>query len=332
MVSASQYPSQHPSSAAPDIVQIRKLSYEYPGLRALSNISFNVARGSVTALVGPNGAGKSTLLRCMAALEPALDGDISVDGIDVREHPRECHRRIGYLSDFYGLYDSLTVRQCLTYAALSQGLAKNAISAAVEKAAKQLQLSDKLASISKTLSRGQRQRLAIGQALIHAPALLILDEPASGLDPEARHELATLFSQLRASGMTLIVSSHILAELDEYSTHLLVIRQGCIVENRALNSDSANAQRIHISVQWSQPVEGRLVAQLTAPLGGVELVQTSAHEALFLVPPDPCAHQALLSALVLGGLPVSAFEPKQENLHQSYLRIMQSANQKGDQP
>ncbi|QJC55489.1 ABC transporter ATP-binding protein NatA [Polaromonas vacuolata] len=327
MVSATHYPF----SAASDIVQIRNLSYEDPGVRALNNLSFNVARGSVTALVGPNGAGKSTLLRCMAALEQAFDGDISVDGIDVGEQARECHRRIGYLSDFYGLYDSLSVRQCLTYAALSQGLLKNAVSSAVEQTAQQLNLSLKLDTISKTLSRGQRQRLAIGQALIHTPALLILDEPASGLDPEARHELATLFSQLRAAGMTLIVSSHILAELDEYSTHLLVIRQGCIVENRALNSDSARAERIHVSVQWAQPVESRLVAQLIAPLGGVELVQTSAHEALFLVPPEPCARQALLSALVLGGLPVSAFEPKQENLHQSYLRIMQSANQKGDQ-
>jgi ABC-2 type transport system ATP-binding protein len=161
--------------------------------------------------------------------------------------------------------------------------------------------------------------------MIHAPSLLILDEPASGLDPEARHELAALFAQLRAASITLIVSSHILAELDEYSTHMLVIRQGTIIENRALHSDYIKTERLQVRVQWAQPVDSDMVAQLTAKLGGVTFVLTNPQEAVFSLPTESSARAALLSALVLGGLPVSAFEPERENLHQSYLRTMQSA-------
>jgi ABC-2 type transport system ATP-binding protein len=95
------------------MVHVEHLVYEYPGLRALDDVSFNVAPGSITALVGPNGAGKTTLLRCMAGLEKPLDGRILVDGVDVLEHPRQVHRRIGYLSDFFGLYEAMTVRQPL---------------------------------------------------------------------------------------------------------------------------------------------------------------------------------------------------------------------------
>lgn len=307
-----------------DIVQVRNLSYEYPGIRALDDVSFTVPRASVTALVGPNGAGKTTLLRCMAALDQPLDGSIWVDGIDVLEHPRACHRRIGYLSDFFGLYAALTVRQCLTYAALSQGVAAEAAASAVQQTAERLNLSAKLDALSSDLSRGQRQRVAIGQALIHGPSLLILDEPASGLDPQARHELAALFTQLRESGMTLIVSSHILAELDEYSTHMLVIRAGRLVESRALQVDAPASGRVQVRAAWAQAVEASAVAAVVASVAGVELVHVGTDDALFAMPSDLAVRVALLQALVGAGLPVTAFSDARENLHQSYLRTMQS--------
>lgn len=308
----------------PDVVQVRNLSYEYPGVRALDNVSFTVPRGSVTALVGPNGAGKTTLLRCMAALDQPLDGDIIIDGIDVLEHPRECHRRIGYLSDFFGLYESLTVRQCLTYAAISQGLADDAAARAVQLTAERLNLVGKLDAASSLLSRGQRQRVAIGQALIHSPGLLILDEPASGLDPEARHELATLFTQLRQSGMTLIVSSHILAELDEYSTHMLVMRGGKLVESRSLIESSAFSGHTSLRASFATAVNAAQIQAAFAAVSGVELMECDAGQALFKVSPDPAARVALLRALVQAGLPVSSFADERENLHQSYLKTMQA--------
>jgi len=172
----------------------------------------------------------------------------------VLEEPRACHRRVGFLSDIYGLYDTLTVRQCLTQAARTNGVDATALPRTVAQTAERLDIIDKLEARAGELSRGQRQRVAIGQALIHAPQVLILDEPASGLDPEARYALARLFTRLQSEGMTLVVSSHILAELDEYSTHMLVLRAGKVIEHRPLDGVLSTGQRVRVDL--AVPVAG----------------------------------------------------------------------------
>ncbi|WP_238946427.1 ABC transporter ATP-binding protein [Vandammella animalimorsus] len=237
------------------LIEIDQLVFEYPGHRALDGVSLRLERGSVTALVGPNGAGKSTLLRCMAGLETPLSGQIRIDGISVIDAPRQVHRKLGYLSDFFGLYEGLRVRQCLAYAALAVGVARQQLPGRVAQVAQAMDLTALLQRRPGELSRGQRQRLAIGQAIIHSPQVLLLDEPASGLDPQARSSLAALFRQLQAQGMTLLVSSHILSELDEYSTHILSIRQGRIVSHEDLRA----------SPHWPQPAGPDAPAAADAP-------------------------------------------------------------------
>ncbi len=299
-------------------IEVSGLLFEYPGVRALDDVSFSVAEASVTALVGPNGAGKTTLLRCLAGLEEPLLGSIHVAGVDVLEEPRAVHRRIGYLSDFYGLYDALTVRQCFAHAAASHGVADEALEAAVVRTAERLGLGELLARRAAELSRGQRQRVAIGQALIHDPQVLMLDEPASGLDPEARHSLAVLFTRLAGEGMTLLVSSHILAELDEYSTHMLVMRQGRIIESKALGESVPGAQLVHVA--FAREVPG--LAQALGSIAGVRVVEAGASEATLEIAGDRGRQGEVLRELVLAGLPVSAFAEARENLHQSYLRTV----------
>ncbi|MFM9981096.1 MAG: ABC transporter ATP-binding protein [Burkholderiales bacterium] len=299
-------------------IEVSGLLFEYPGVRALDDVSFSVAESSVTALVGPNGAGKTTLLRCLAGLEEPLLGSIHVAGVDVLEEPRAVHRRIGYLSDFYGLYDALTVRQCFAHAAASHGVADEALEAAVVRTAERLGLGELLARRAAELSRGQRQRVAIGQALIHDPQVLMLDEPASGLDPEARHSLAVLFTRLAGEGMTLLVSSHILAELDEYSTHMLVMRQGRIIESKALGESVPGAQLVHVA--FAREVPG--LAQALGSIAGVRVVEAGASEATLEIAGDRGRQGEVLRELVLAGLPVSAFAEARENLHQSYLRTV----------
>ena len=179
------------------------------------------------------------------------------------------------------------------------------------------------------LSRGQRQRVAIGQALIHSPLLLILDEPASGLDPEARHDLAEVFTQLHADGMTLIVSSHILAELDEYSTHMLVIRQGRIREHRALQEPRGHgcARRVHVQVGGDC---ADLPARLRKALGAfpdVRVVPRSHDIALLEWVGDADHRAALLRLLLNAGLPVVGFGAEQADLQQQYLESLQSGAQ-----
>lgn len=221
------------------MIEVEQLVFDYPGQRALHDVSLHVQAGSVTALVGPNGAGKSTLLRCLAGLQTPLAGRIRVAGVDVRQQPRRAHQQLGYLSDFFGLYEQLDVWQCLCHAAAAQGVPGPDIAQRAQETARALGLEGKLRAYCASLSRGQRQRVAIGQAVVHRPRVLLLDEPASGLDPEARASLAGLFRQFQAQGMTLMVSSHILSELDEYCTHILTLRAGRITQHESLLPDAA---------------------------------------------------------------------------------------------
>jgi len=236
----------------------------------------------------------------------------------VLEEPRACHRRVGFLSDIYGLYDTLTVRQCLTHAARANGVDATALPRTVVQTAERLDITDKLEARAGELSRGQRQRVAIGQALIHAPQVLILDEPASGLDPEARYALARLFTRLQSEGMTLMVSSHILAELDEYSTHMLVLRAGKVIEHRPLDGLMSTGQRVRVDL--AVPVVGW--HERAGAIAGVRVLQAEAHAGVLVVAGDITAQAAVLKHLVDLGLPVAGFHAEHENLHDSYLRTV----------
>ncbi len=310
------------------MIKISDLIFDYPGHRALDRISLTIQEGSVTALVGSNGAGKTTLMRCIAGLETPLSGDITVAGVNVIERPREVHRIMGYLSDFFGLYQELTVAQCFEYAAAAQGLPENQIAQAVQTTARQLGLVERLPQVSGTLSRGLRQRVAIGQAIIHGPRMLLLDEPASGLDPEARGQLAALFRHLNAGGMTILVSSHILAELDEYSTHMLALRDGRVLEYRSLDHAAGGTQKRQLRVGLAR-ADNRL-GDLLALHAGVTVKESNAEGADFELAGDQAAQATLLTGLIEAGLAVASFAEHKENLQQSYLRTIE--NHAGEQP
>lgn len=311
------------------IIEVSDLCFDYPGHRALNGISLTLETGSVTALVGPNGAGKTTLLRCIAALDNPVAGQVRVGGLDVHEQPRQAHRLMGYLSDNFGLYGDLSVARCLTYAASAQGLAVSEVPAAVELTARRLGLQDKLAQLVRSLSRGQRQRVAIAQAIIHAPRVLLLDEPASGLDPEARSSLAGVFRTLQGEGMTLLVSSHILAELDEYSTHMLALDAGHILEHRklgkgaatAVGSGSARWLRLEFAAGLSEAVAW-LEQQAGVGLGNQD---ASGLDISFAGGADEQAR--LVANCVQAGHALTVIAPVSENLQQSYLKSLAAGRQ-----
>jgi ABC-2 type transport system ATP-binding protein len=271
--------------------------------------------------VGPNGAGKTTLLRCLAALEEPVTGSVRIDGVDALADPRGCHRRLGYLSDFFGLYESLTARQCLLHAAAIHEIPEGRQEEEALRAARRLSIEGKLDARASTLSRGQRQRLAIAQAIVHEPKVLLLDEPAAGLDPEARHSLAALFLSLRDGGMTLLVSSHILSELEEYSTHMLTIRDGRIVSHRAVDGTGVGPgdgeEAVRIAVLLASPVAA--AAERAAALPGVTDVSAKGRELSFLFAGDGEAQARLLRELLDRGLPVCSFAPERRTLQDAYL-------------
>ncbi len=229
-------------------VKVKELVYDYPNVRAVDNVSFDIQTSSITALVGPNGAGKTTLMRCLAGLEKPFTGEILVDGMDVIMEPRRCHQIVGFLPDFFGLYEGLTVRQSLAFFAAAGGVNKETIPFAVKESAKRLWIADRLDTHVKSLSRGMRQRLAIAQIVIKKPKLLLLDEPASGLDPGARNQLSALFRQLKSEGMTLIVSSHILTELEQYADRLVIMNNGRVLPDCDLMESDVQHTKVSIAL------------------------------------------------------------------------------------
>jgi ABC-2 type transport system ATP-binding protein len=295
--------------------------YDYPSARALHGVSFTVPKGSVLALVGPNGAGKSTLMRCIAALDRPTAGTISVAGIDTNADPRGVHAALGYLPDFFGLYDELSVRRALTYAARSRGVSEAATADAVARAAARVDLTDRLEQRAGELSRGLRQRLAIAQTIVHSPLVLLLDEPAAGLDPEARRSLSDLIRRLSGDGMTILVSSHILAELEDYCTDMLMIRDGRVAGEGVVRAGTRSqgpaigGGRIRVGFAQPYPDLAARLAEL-----GLAVDSLDGDEAVLVAPPGEDGEAAMLSRLVGAGLMVRAFTPVRASLEEAYLQ------------
>jgi ABC-2 type transport system ATP-binding protein len=307
------------------MIRVEHLIFDYPGHRALDDVSFAIEPGTITALVGPNGAGKSTLMRVCSGLERPFAGRVWLQDTDVHENPREAHQRMGYLSDLFGLYDEMTVRQCLEYRAAAQGVAKDKQCDAVDRAAGRMEITDRLGQRAGELSRGLRQRLAIALATIHNPIFVMLDEPASGLDPEARIGLANALKTLCAEGMTIIVSSHILAELDDYSTHILMIRDGRIVEHGPLSAlESSNADHASISIELAAP-DARL-PEILAAVPGIVVERADERGATLSTNGGSTTRQALLKGLIDAGLPVIDFSAEKPRLQDAYLARMRAAD------
>ncbi len=300
------------------MIEVKDLSFEYPTGRALDGVSFTVEAGAIAALVGPNGAGKTTLLRNIAALERPYSGTAIVDGLDVRDKPRAVHKRMGFLQDFFGLYDDLSVERCVTYAAMANGLRGSKVRDAVELTLERIDLKDHRNKQAKQLSRGMRQRLAIGQAIAHEPRVLLLDEPASGLDPDARRDLSYLLKDLQKAGITQIVSSHILAELEDYSTDMIIMDKGRVKSHRKV--DEAGGETA-LTIELAEPNEG-LRAWLEAR-DGVTVHQADSRRAVVSFSGDGSGRAALLKGLVDAGFTVASISETKRTLADAYFEEVQ---------
>jgi ABC-2 type transport system ATP-binding protein len=298
------------------MIEVRDLVYEYPTTRALKGVSLDVGPRTITALVGPNGAGKTTLLRCLAALEPPYSGSVAIDGLDTREAPRAIHTRLGYLPDFYGLYDALSVRRALTYTARSRGIAPALTAAAVEKAAGRVALLDRLESKAGELSRGLRQRLAIAQAIVHEPRVLLLDEPAAGLDPQARRDLSVLLLALKDAGMTLVVSSHILAELEDYCSEMIIIEDGLVVGGKAVKVRDVERPRYMLEIAAARSD----LREFLSGRAGVDVIEADEYHALFTHTKNAAARARLIRDLLSNGFEVSSFGESTKALEDAYFK------------
>ena len=221
-----------------DVLIVKGLTKRYSGafVDAVSDLSFALPKGSICGFIGPNGAGKTTTMRICSTLELPDSGDAFVDGYSILSHPDEVRRRIGFMPDAFPIDPSILVRDMLDFFGRAHGLWGQALQEMKDSVIEFTTLQDMMDKPFGALSKGMKQRAALATVLMHDPQLLILDEPAAGLDPRARVELRTLLRLLADQGKTILISSHILAELTEICTHAVVIEQGCLKANRSLTS------------------------------------------------------------------------------------------------
>lgn len=211
------------------MIEIHHLRKEYGGTVALENLHLEIPEGEVFGLIGPNGAGKTTLIRILATLLEPTYGQIRIAGIDVLEEPLRVHPLIGYMSDFFSLYDGMLVWEYLDHFARCYNIPAHERTRLVDEVLKLVSLEVRRDAEIKSLSRGMRQRLCFAKTLLHQPQVLLLDEPASGLDPAGRLEFRELLKQLHSMGRTIVISSHILTEMTDFCTSIGIIEQGRLV-------------------------------------------------------------------------------------------------------
>ena len=211
------------------IVRATGLVKRYDRTLAVAGLDLDIAQGEIFGLVGPNGAGKTTILRILATLLVPDQGDAEIAGASVRRNPNDVRRVIGFMPDSFGVYDDMRVWEYLDFFARCYGISAERRRRMIGDLLELVDLGPKRDAYVQTLSRGMQQRLCLAHALVHDPSVLLLDEPASGLDPRARVELRELLRELRSLGKTIIVSSHILPELEELCTSVAIVDHGQVL-------------------------------------------------------------------------------------------------------
>lgn len=208
------------------MIKINNLTIKYNDFTAVDNVSFNIKEGTIFGFIGPNGAGKTTTIRVMAGLMSPFDGAITIKGFDADKESDKINTSIGYMPDFFGVYNKITVSEYLIFFSEIYNIEKSEIAKKLPEVLKRANLTEKADDYTDNLSRGMKQRLYIANLLIREPDFFILDEPASGLDPHARLEFREILKSLRNDGKTVFISSHILPELADVCDEVAIIEKG----------------------------------------------------------------------------------------------------------
>jgi ABC-2 type transport system ATP-binding protein len=301
------------------VISVKDLTKTYGSRTALDRVSFEVPRGEIFGFVGPNGAGKTTTIRILAALLEPTEGHASIDGADVTRQPDQVHERLGYMPDFFGVYDQLTVSEYLHFYAACYKQPKQRRQKIVDDLLELVGLPDRRNQAVDTLSRGLKQRLCLARALVHDPAVLLLDEPASGLDPRARVEMREILKTLQGMGKTIVISSHILPELTELCTMVGIIDHGKIRATGPVQDvirQLTSGRRLRISVLSLREEAIALLSSLAA-VREVQAVE-GAIEAQF--EGDEAAAAAILQAMIASGIRVSGFAQLDSDLEDAFLK------------
>ncbi len=309
------------------MIHLENLSKEYEPTSAkdgrvvaADRLNLNVPAGEIFGLVGPNGAGKTTTLKMICGLAVPTAGRVQVHGVDVEKEPEEAQRHMGYLADFFSLYDELKVWEYLDYFANAYKLERTSIPARIDEVIRWVGLESKRDSAIGGLSRGMKQRLGIARTIIHDPPLVVLDEPAAGLDPKARVELKDLLRELHRNGKTIFITSHILADLQEICTSIAIMEKGRLLRVGPLEEvmgEGKTSRRFRVRLAAS----GFGLESWLGLYPGVTGVMKDDLAARFDFAGDDAALAALVRGLVEAGAPVCGAEELTETLEQLYSRL-----------
>ena len=310
------------------VLQTRGLTRRYGRTTAVAGVDLDVGEGEIFGLVGPNGAGKTTTLRMLATLLVPSEGDARILGHSVRREPDEVRRLIGYMPDTFGVYDDMRVWEYLDFFARCYGIPSARRRRLIGDLLELVDLGHKRDDYVEALSRGMQQRLCLAHALVHEPPLLLLDEPASGLDPRARVELRELLRELRAMGKTIVISSHILPELEELCTAVAIIDHGRLLASGRVDEIQGRFRRGTVA-RASVLGDAETLAAAARWFGeqpeasGVEILSDGRLE-LALRGDDETA-AALLARAVGAGFRIAAFAPAASDLEELFLQVTEAA-------
>lgn len=316
-----------PESIAPAMIELIDVTKQYRKTRALDGLTMRVRRGSIYGFVGPNGAGKTTTMRILATLLMPSSGSARIEGIDVARSPGRVRDSIGYMPDFFGVYDDMTVAEYLGFYAHSHGVPAKQHWRIIDDLLELIDLGQKRDEFVETLSRGMKQRLGLARCLVHNPAVLLLDEPASGLDPRARVEMRELLKELRNLGKTILISSHILPELADLCTDVGIIDNGKLVISGTVTEIMSRFGGQGIEVRVLDDLEAAM--QVLAGQPNVNSVHRRDERTIGAdFGGDDVAMHSLLMALVTNGVRVAHFGRVRGGLEDIFISITGRDTQK----
>ncbi len=301
-------------------IETRGLTRKYGKLTAVEDLNLQVNTGALFGLIGPNGAGKTTTLRMLAGLLEPTSGDLVINGRVANHDWQDLRRQIGYMPDFFGVYEDMLVWEYLDFFARCYGLPKVKHQQVIGDLLDLVDLSEKRDAYVQTLSRGMRQRLCLAHALVHDPQVLLLDEPASGLDPRARVEMRELLRELGSMGKTILVSSHILTELGELCDSIGIIERGRLVASGPLDEISRHIHQergLRIKV-LSDSAQAKSILSDTPGVGDI-YEENGFLEVDFHGDEETAA--GLLESLLQQGVRVSSFAEITSDLEEIFLKL-----------
>lgn len=302
------------------MLEIKDLVKNYGKFRAVDNLNLSIEKGTIFGFVGPNGAGKTTTMKIISGLLKASSGSVFINGVDIIENHNSLKDKIGYMPDFFGVYDNLKVDEYMDFYAGTYYIPYKERKDIIDNLLEIVDLSHKKSNYVDSLSRGMKQRLCLARSLIHDPDVLILDEPASGLDPRARVEMKEVLKQLKTLGKTIIISSHILPELAELCTEIGIIDRGKIVDKGSVNEIMSHITRgKSIIIKPISKINELVILLQEKPY--VNNIVENVEEVIFEFDGDDNMLSSILKEIVLKDIPLISFKEKEGNLEDIFMQL-----------